>query len=120
MSGSIFGVPVTEEVMVEYLKSQLAGVQSGMIPTFKAAPPPPPWVQPDPDIVGHDKLIRMLGMRMHLREGDQLPFEFIMPHKSKETVYVFIVHEGKPTYLEDGWNLYPSDALVTKLRLLIG
>ena len=41
-----------------------------------------------------------------------------IPAKSK--VVVFIVHNNEPTYIEDDWDMFPSDAFITKLRLLLG
>lgn len=72
------------------------------------------------------KLLELIHMRMH-RDRPRDPgmelvpdFDFIAPYKNKETVVVFLVHNGQPTYIEDEWGLFPSDTLITKLRLLLG
>lgn len=83
-------------------------------------PKPPAWLERDRwgGIDSPDSLLRMLAMRFRLQDGQMFPFEFIMPTKSKDKVIVFLVVNGEPTYVEDGADLYPSDALITKLRLI--
>jgi hypothetical protein len=45
--------------------------------------------------------------------------DFINVHKlNDEKVAVFVVRKGEAITLYDDWMLYPSDALVTQLRLL--
>lgn len=64
-------------------------------------------------------LYDMLSMRM--RWGDTPnPFHHCNPVRVDDKVVVFIIHNKQPTYIEDEWGMYPSDALVTKLRLMIG
>lgn len=72
----------------------------------------------------------MLCMRMRwgpYREGQKsqsfdntptIPFDHLAVHKAKEKVILFIVKNGEPITLEDQKELFPSDELVTKLRLL--
>lgn len=60
-------------------------------------------------------LREMLDMRMRWRKQ---PFSFIQLHKENETVFVFIVAGGVAQIMEDDANMFPSDALITKLRLL--
>lgn len=62
----------------------------------------------------------MLAMRMRWVRGIALPMAFLEAHLSDKIVYVFMVHNGQPAVLEDEWGLYPSDALITKMRLLLG
>ncbi|WP_130214498.1 hypothetical protein [Bradyrhizobium genosp. SA-3] len=46
-------------------------------------------------------------------------FEYCEPRKlDAEKAVVFVIHEGKALAIEDDLNLFPSDALVTQLRLL--
>jgi hypothetical protein len=46
-------------------------------------------------------------------------FSFIAAHKlNNEKVAVFVVRKGEPVTIIDDWALYPSDALLTQLRLL--
>lgn len=47
-------------------------------------------------------------------------FEFIQAYVKDNVAVVFIVHGGKPVTIEDDAGLFPSDALITKLRLLLG
>jgi hypothetical protein len=62
----------------------------------------------------------MIATRLHLGPGDKLPFEFIEAHRSRcgEKVFVFVVAGDKAVTLEDEWPLFPSDTLITSLRLL--
>lgn len=47
------------------------------------------------------------------------PFQRISAHRlNDETVVVFVISNGKAVLIEDGAALFPSDALVTQLRLL--
>lgn len=65
-----------------------------------------------------ESLMRAINMRLR----NMLTFDFIMAYKYKrsDSVVVFFVHNDKPGMLEDGWDLFPSDELITKLRLLAG
>jgi hypothetical protein len=46
-------------------------------------------------------------------------FEHCEPRKlNEEKAVVFVIHSGKALAIEDDLNLFPSDALVTQLRLL--
>lgn len=67
-----------------------------------------------------DEIFRsaVVRMRLRVREGAGMPFEFFGSHATSETVYVFIVQNGKPVMLEDDPNLFPSDNLITQLNLL--
>ena len=59
-------------------------------------------------------LVGMINSR--LRNGS--PFEVITAHYlGNERFVVFVVHKGQYTTIEDG-ELFPSDNLITKLRLL--
>lgn len=66
-------------------------------------------------------LLRMIASRMRLTEVATLPFQHIHCHKlNDEKVAVFIAQRGEAVTLEDDYSLFPSDALITKLRLLEG
>lgn len=65
----------------------------------------------------HERM-RMLGMRLRVPQGAELPFEHISTALSGETVFVFVLSGGKPAILEDGADLFPSDTLITQLRLI--
>lgn len=86
------------------------------------APAPPVWTDDSAgSIYTIEKLMRMLVMRLHLPEGQRIPFDFATAYKFEDKkVFVFLVHNGEPVVLEDEWPMYPSDALVTKLRLIMG
>lgn len=44
--------------------------------------------------------------------------DFILTHVHKDKVYIFFITEDKAGHLEDDKNLYPSDKLITQIRLL--
>ena len=67
-----------------------------------------------------EALLRMLAMRMRWDTGVSTGLEFISAHKGNELVFIFLVREGQPMILEDDANMFPSDALITKLRLMVG
>lgn len=67
-----------------------------------------------------EALMRMVAMRLRTREGERMPFDFMNAYKNKESVVVFFVHDGHPNFVEDDWGMFPSDALITKLRLIVG
>ncbi len=62
---------------------------------------------------------KMIDMRLRTPPGKFL-FQFMQAFKYGEKVVVFIVQKDQPTFLEDDWALFPSDELVTKLRLIVG
>lgn len=63
---------------------------------------------------------RMIGMRLRLADGSRFPFDHISSHLCDDKVLVFIVPHNKSdaVILEDDPNLFPSDTLITQLRLL--
>jgi hypothetical protein len=65
-------------------------------------------------------LEQMICMRMGVREGALLPFDCLKAHRCSDKVVVFIVCKDQPVMIEDDHGLFPSDALVTKLRLMLG
>lgn len=68
----------------------------------------------------NERLLDLIAMRLRLEDSDALPFDFITAHQiDKERAVVFLVHGGEAQTIEDDGNLFPSDALITKLRLLM-
>jgi hypothetical protein len=64
-------------------------------------------------------LLAMIGSRMRWDPEAMLPFDVIAPHRiNEEQVAVFIVVSGRALIIHDDANLFPSDTLVTQLRLL--
>jgi glutamate synthase domain-containing protein 1 len=80
--------------------------------------------QQRPDIGNVDpaqELLRMLGMRLRVKAAETFGFEYITAHQIDETkVVLFIVHNKQPVVLEDDGALFPSDQLVSQLRLMLG
>ena len=63
--------------------------------------------------------MRMLNMRLRINEGYLLPFDHISTGLGGDHVFVFVVKDGKPVTLTDDAAMFPSDALITQLRLLL-
>jgi hypothetical protein len=62
---------------------------------------------------------QLINIRLRLSLNAQ-PFEFLHAYRmSPEKVVVFIVNKGDPLTLEDDGLLFPSDQLITKLRLIM-
>lgn len=62
---------------------------------------------------------RRLSIAMRLRVSENnMGFENIHTWMSGETVFVFVVQNGKAVTIEDQAGLFPSDMLITQLRLI--
>lgn len=68
----------------------------------------------------HAKAITLLKMRLAGVGGnfDIAKDEFLVCHVAKDTVYTFFVINGKGGVLEEETALFPSDKLITQLRLI--
>lgn len=73
---------------------------------------------PAHDIAFPESRKRMIGMRLRLAEGSLWPWPFLETHATEDKVLIFLVVKDKPVFLEDDKSLFPSDTLVTQLRLL--
>lgn len=60
--------------------------------------------------------LRLSGVRGNLRLG---PDDFLVCHCTTETVYTFFVFNGKSGNTEEDINIFPSDKLLTQLRLVM-
>lgn len=68
---------------------------------------------------GHFSDEHMVAMRLHLGH-DTLAFQhFSVGQKSNRDRVVFIIHKDQHIVLEDGSDLFPSDDLITKMKLLL-
>lgn len=63
--------------------------------------------------------LKLLGMRLRLSEGQTWPFQHITTALTEEQVLIFLVKNDKGVILEDERGLFPSDALITQLRVLM-
>ncbi len=91
---------------------------------------PPPWanmalnnVTKSPSVLGQvleseNYRQRLLYMRLRIPEGSKHPYEYLSSHLSGDKVYVFVVQDGQAVTLEDAATMFPSDQLITQLRLL--
>lgn len=57
-------------------------------------------------------------MRMRLRSARSAFFKHWHAFKDGETVHVMVVNNGQSVLLKDDFSLFPSDQLITALRLL--
>lgn len=64
-------------------------------------------------------LMEMLSMRLFGGRPDPLPFPFAKAHKAGDQVFVFIVKGEEGMMLKDDAKMFPSDGLVTQIRLLL-
>ena len=62
--------------------------------------------------------LRMIAMRLHLNQGVKFPFQHISTAVTTDHVLVFVVQKDQYVVLKDDRGLFPSDTLVTQLRLL--
>lgn len=97
-------------VFKEDLVRQLGGAHThGLLEDI----PSPPVLPKKPSYSPFQKLAARMDWDVH-------PFHHLTVAQSanKETYYIFIVTQTQALTLEDGAALYPSDELVTKIRLL--
>lgn len=59
-----------------------------------------------------------IAHRLQLQNGGRLPFDGLETLLGDDVVYIMIVSNGKGVMLEDERGLFPSDTLLTQLRLL--
>jgi hypothetical protein len=68
-----------------------------------------------------DDPLQMIAMRMRWTSGMLFPLPHISAYVKGNVAIVFVVNkENKPVCLEDDAELFPSDSLITQLRLLVG
>lgn len=63
--------------------------------------------------------LEMIAMRLHLQEGMEYPFQHISTAAIADKVFVFVVQNDQSVTLEDDRAMFPSDVLITQLRLLM-
>ena len=90
----------------------LTGITTGAIQTAKPSVPPE-------SMESDQWRFRLLCARLRVPEGVKAPFQHLDTAWIGEKVFVFVVQKGTPVVLEDPSSLFPSDTLVTALRLLI-
>jgi hypothetical protein len=61
---------------------------------------------------------RMIGMRLRLSNGVRWPYQHLSSALAGEKVFVFVVQDNQPVTLVDEAPMFPSDQLITQLRLL--
>lgn len=67
-----------------------------------------------------EKAIMLLYGRLRLQEGERFPLPHLSLYITSEKAVVFLIDKNdSPLIIEDDPALFPSDALVTQIRLLI-
>jgi len=61
---------------------------------------------------------QMIAMRLHTPAGEMLPFQHLSVCQLQDKTFVFVVQDNQAVTLEDDPVLFPSDSLITSLRLL--
>lgn len=62
--------------------------------------------------------MRSLAMRLRVKEGHKMPFQHISTAWSGDKVFIFVISKGQPVTFEDDVALFPSDTIITALRLV--
>lgn len=62
--------------------------------------------------------MKMIAMRLRLHEGQKIPYHDLFTSLAGDKVFVFVVQDNQAVTLEDDAALFPSDTLITQLRLL--
>lgn len=70
------------------------------------------------DFQSHSALLKAIRMRMRAPDGVALGVDDMHCFKSGDVVFVFVVAAGEATIIKDEWPLFPSDQLITQLRLI--
>lgn len=71
-----------------------------------------------PMIEREDYRNRILCMRLRIPDGGMIPFQHLSTALAGDKVFVFVVQDNQAVTLEDTAALFPSDQLITQLRLL--
>jgi len=75
--------------------------------------------QKPPDALATDHIrTNMIAMRLHVPGSSKLPFAHLSTAMTSEQVLVLVVQNDKYVVLEDEKSLFPSDTLISQLRLL--
>jgi hypothetical protein len=61
---------------------------------------------------------KLLAMRLRIPEGTKMPYQDLFSSLAGDKVFVFIVQDNQAVTLEDSTVMFPSDQLITQLRLL--
>ena len=101
------------ELMQQNYKKLMEGT------TLQKTRPTPAHPQREDSFEQHP--ISMISMRLHLKSGDYFPLPHIDAYLGPNCAIVFVVtKDHKAVIIEDDSALFPSDTLITQLRLLIG
>ena len=130
--GGYVSKEVLEQAMKEYINHLQDGIVGGSIgaqriPNFSRYDDRPPrkrffkrvTMQGNTGLT-EEMAFDLLAGRMRIGDGNRMPFQHISMHITPETAYLFIVSDGGPVIIEDSTNMFPSDNLITQLRLLRG
>ena len=118
MDGSLLNPPNHKHVFVPPMGGGVAGDHSHAITTSIEVSPREDW---SADCRARFGPIGLIAMRLNkYTKGGKLPgVDAIFIHEAPEKTFVFVVTtEGNAVTLTDSKDLFPSDTLITQLRLL--
>ena len=113
---------LTTKVEPDYLKKELEKYRYAQISQAKVGGEvrggPVSFAPAD----SHPSFEQMIAMRLHVPQGGMIPFDYLRCHRHRDNqrVSVFVVVDDKSLIIEDQWDLFPSDTLITQLRILKG
>lgn len=82
------------------------------------APPQPPWSTVASAIENEPYRFKLLAMRLRMLEGEKFPFEHLFTGHTGDKVFVVIIDKGECLTFEDSAALFPSDTLITQIRMI--
>lgn len=77
----------------------------------------PPF-DPPTDFNDDNERLKMICMRMRFAARTLIPFQHLSTAKCGDKVFIFVVQNDQPVVLEDETSMFPSDQLITQLRLI--
>lgn len=90
----------------EYMKAMLGHVRSTRSPSPLSA------------LSSESYRHKLIAMRLRIPEGQSIGYQDLFTSLAGDKVYVFVVQDNQAVTLEDDANMFPSDQLITQLRLL--
>lgn len=102
-------------LMGEYHKMR----QQMIVPKSGSIPYPTPF-EPARPLENPIARAQVLNFRMGVGEGEKIPFDLVETFyvRQSDVVFILIINKGKAVLLEDSAEQYPSDTLITQMRLL--
>lgn len=78
----------------------------------------PAWNSPASTVDNEHFRYRLVMMRLRRREGETHPYQHFSTALAGDKVFIFVVQDNQAVVLDDNAAMFPSDTLITQLRLL--